>query len=72
MTVPGAGVPQGVAKTSSGCFAYQLTAAQLGLPTLPVGTYQVQLLAGPNLTPVSAAAHLDVTAPTAVSPPAGG
>jgi putative serine protease PepD len=71
VTVPGAGLPQAIATTSSGCFGYRLTAAQLGLPTLPVGTYQVQLLAGPNLTPVSAAAHLDVTAPTAVSPPVG-
>jgi putative serine protease PepD len=63
VTVPGGGLPQATAKASTGCFGYQLTADQLGLPTLPVGTYQVQLLAGPDLAPVGAAANLDVTAP---------
>ena len=48
---------------SSGCFGYQLAAAQLGLAALPAGTYQVQLLGGPELTPVDAAANLDLTAP---------
>ncbi len=63
VTLQGAGLPQATATASSGCFSFQLTADELGLPALPVGTYQVQLLAGPNLTPVSAAANLDVTAP---------
>jgi len=63
VTLQGAGLPQVTATTSSGCFSFQLTADEVGLPTLPVGTYQVQLLAGPDLIPVSAAASLDVTAP---------
>jgi putative serine protease PepD len=63
VTLQGAGLPQATATASSGCFSFQLTADELGLPALPAGTYQVQLLAGPNLTPVSAAANLDVTAP---------
>jgi putative serine protease PepD len=60
-------LPQGTATSSSGCFTYEVTAGQLGLATLPVGTYRVQLLAGPNLTPVSAPADLTVTSPTAAS-----
>ena len=71
VTVPGAGLPQAVATTSSGCFGYELTADQLGLPTLPVGTYKVQLLAGPDLTPVSAPADLNVTALGRQSPGGG-
>lgn len=63
VTLQGAGLPQATATRSSGCFAFQLTADEAGLPTLPAGTYQVQLLAGPNLTPVDAAANLDLTAP---------
>ena len=72
VTVPGAGLPQTVATTSSGCFGYQLTAGQLGLPALPAGTYQVQLLAGPDLTPVSAPVDLNVTALGRESPGGGG
>ena len=72
VTVPGAGLPQAVARTSSGCFGYELTADQLGLPSLPVGTYKVQLLAGPDLTPVSAIADLDVTALRRQSPEGAG
>jgi len=72
VTVPGAGLPQAVATTSTGCFSFDLTADRLGLPTLPVGTYQVQLLAGPNLTAVGAPAHMEITAPTAASTPPGG
>jgi len=72
VTVPGAGLPQAVARTSSGCFGYELTADQLGLPSLPVGAYKVQLLAGPDLTPASAIADLDVTALRRQSPGGGG
>jgi putative serine protease PepD len=67
VTVPSGGLPQSTATTGSGCFGYQLTASQLGVPTLPAGTYRVQLLAGPNLTPVDAAANLTVSA-SAASP----
>jgi putative serine protease PepD len=62
VTEQGAGLPQATATASSGCFGFQLTAGQVGLAALPAGTYRVQLLAGPNLTPVSAAAALDLTA----------
>ena len=34
-----------------GCLSYTLDAAALGQDTMPVGTYQLQLLAGPSLTP---------------------
>jgi putative serine protease PepD len=72
LTAPGGGLPQTTATTASGCISYQLTADQLGITTLPAGTYQVQLLAGPNLTPVSAPADLDVTAPpTGAGAPSG-
>jgi putative serine protease PepD len=63
LTLQGAGLPQATATASSGCFSFQLAAAEAGLPVLPAGTYQVQLLAGPNLTPVSDAASLELTAP---------
>jgi putative serine protease PepD len=56
------GLPQSTAATTSGCFAYQLSASDLGLATLPTGTYQVQLLGGPDLTPLSAPAGLTVGA----------
>jgi putative serine protease PepD len=56
------GLPQSTAATASGCFAYQLSAGDLGLATLPTGTYQVQLLGGPDLTPLSAPASLTVGA----------
>jgi S1-C subfamily serine protease len=65
VTSPGGGLPQATVATASGCLRYELTAGQLGITALPAGTYQVQLLAGPNLTPVSAVADLDVTAPPA-------
>jgi putative serine protease PepD len=61
VTLQGAGLPQATATTSSDCFSFHLAAGEVGLPALPVGNYQVQLLAGPNLTPVSAAANLDLT-----------
>lgn len=54
----------------SGCLGYTLDAAPLGQDTMPVGTYQLQLLAGPSLTPVGATAVVHITAPA--TPPAGG
>lgn len=65
VTVSTGGLPQATATTSSACFTYELTADQLGLAALPPGSYQLQLLAGPSLTPVSAAANLTVAAPAA-------
>ena len=55
------GMPQDTAKTSSGCFTYQLTAANLSTDSVPAGTYKVQLFAGPNLNPVSPVVELNVT-----------
>jgi putative serine protease PepD len=54
----------------SGCLAYTVEAAPLGLDTMPAGTYQLQLLAGPSLKPVGPAAVVHITAPA--TPPAGG
>jgi putative serine protease PepD len=72
VTVPGGGLPQAAATTSSACFSFSLTADQLGLATLPAGTYQVQLLAGPNLAPVSNPADVHLTgSPSAGGPSAG-
>jgi putative serine protease PepD len=65
VTLSTGGLPQAIATTSSACFSYELTAGQLGLPALPTGTYQLQLLAGPGLTPVSAPADLAVATPAA-------
>ena len=65
VTQQGAGLPQATATASSGCFGFQLTADEVGLSALPAGTYHVQLLAGPDLAPLSAAAALDLTAPGA-------
>lgn len=65
VTLQGAGLPQTTATHSSGCFGFRLTADEAGLPALPAGTYHVQLLAGPNLIPLSQAAALDLTAPDA-------
>ena len=62
-------LPQSTSDTS-GCLGYTLDAAALGLATMPVGTYQLQLLAGPDLTPVGATAVVHITAPA--TPPAGG
>jgi putative serine protease PepD len=59
-TVPTGGLPQGTATAGRACFAYELTADQLGLATLPPGTYRLQLLAGPDLAPVSAPTDLAV------------
>jgi putative serine protease PepD len=54
----------------SGCLSYTLDAASLGQDTMSVGTYQLQLLAGPSLKPVGATAVVHITAPA--TPPAGG
>jgi len=62
--------PHGTIPHSSGCLGYPLTAADVGQTTLPVGTYQVEMFAGPGLTPVGQAAALTITAPA--TPPAGG
>jgi putative serine protease PepD len=64
-------LPEGTAKTSRFCIASGLTPDQIGQATLPVGTYQAQLFAGPNLTPVGPTAKLEVTAPAAGSSPSG-
>jgi putative serine protease PepD len=55
---------------TSGCMTYTLDAAPLGQDTMPVGTYRLQLLAGPSLTPVGPAALVQITAPA--TPPAAG
>jgi putative serine protease PepD len=57
------GLPQSTASTTSGCFTFEVAAADLGLATMPDGTYQVQLLGGPNLTPLSDPASLVVGHP---------
>jgi hypothetical protein len=58
------GMPMTVTKTSSGCLSYKLTAAATGAATMPAGTYEAQLFAGPNLDPVGSTVKLNVTAPT--------
>jgi hypothetical protein len=60
VTASSGGLPQSTAATTSGCFAYELSAPDLGLATLPAGTYQVQLLGGPDLTPLSDPTDLTV------------
>jgi len=65
-------LPQSTSDTS-GCLGYTLDAAALGQATMPAGTYQLQLLAGPSLTPVGATAVVHITASaTAGSPGAAG
>jgi putative serine protease PepD len=71
VTVPGGGLPQSTTTTSGGCFSFSVSADQLGLATLPAGTYHAQLLAGPNLATVSAPAALRLTGAPAGAPPAG-
>ena len=72
--VPGqaSGLPQGRATASSGCFSYSLDAGQLGLPTVPDGTYQVQLAAGPNLAPVGTATEVVISHVPSSGPPGPG
>ena len=62
-------LPQGTSDTS-GCLSTTVDAASLGQDTMPAGTYQLQLLAGPSLTPVDPAAPVQITAPATT--PAGG
>jgi hypothetical protein len=62
-------LPSDITTASSGCTGWELTPDQIGQATLPVGTYQAQLLAGPSLTPVSPAVKLEITAPAAGSTP---
>ena len=52
--------PHGPIPDSSGCLGFTLTADQA---TLPVGTYHVQMFAGPSLMPVGQAVTLTITAP---------
>ena len=56
-------LPHGTVPDRSGCIRFTLTAADLGQTTMPVGTYQLQLFAGPSLTPVGQAAVVHITAP---------
>ena len=65
-------LPQTTAKTSSGCFHPLVPASADHAATLPVGTYHVQLFAGPNLDPVGPTASLQVTAPSAGAPSGSG
>jgi putative serine protease PepD len=65
------GMPQDIVKTGSGCLSYKLTAGFLQTATVPVGTYQVQLFAGPNLDPVGSTVKLQVTAPATDGSPGG-
>jgi putative serine protease PepD len=55
--------PHGTLPDGSGCIGLPVTAADLGQPTMPVGTWHVQMFAGPNLMPVSPEVALTITAP---------
>jgi putative serine protease PepD len=55
--------PQGTVSKTSGCLYFDVSASAFQQATMPVGTYQLQLLAGPSLTPVSHAITLTITAP---------
>jgi putative serine protease PepD len=61
-------LPEAIVTQSSGCISYELDASQLGLAVLPAGTYQLQLLGGPELTPLDNPTKLRVGATTAASP----
>lgn len=63
ITVATGGLPQLTAPSSSGCFAIQVPASQLGLETLPAGTYNIQLYGGPSLAPIGTATAVSVGAP---------
>ncbi|WP_157597431.1 trypsin-like peptidase domain-containing protein [Streptacidiphilus rugosus] len=56
------GLPESTVRTSDGCLAVAVDAATLGLTALPVGEYQAQLFAGPNLDPVGDTARFRVGA----------
>jgi len=60
-SVPTGGLPQSIATASNGCLALALSAQQLGLTTLPTGTYQIQLYGGPSLTPIGQSASVTVS-----------
>ncbi|HTU73233.1 MAG TPA: trypsin-like peptidase domain-containing protein [Trebonia sp.] len=60
-TVPTGGLPQSIATASSGCLALALSAQELGLTSLPAGTYQIQLYGGPSLTSIGQSATVTVT-----------
>jgi hypothetical protein len=45
-------LPQATATRGSDCLTFQVSAADLNLGTLPSGDYQLQLYAGPSLSPV--------------------
>jgi putative serine protease PepD len=68
VTVSSGGLPQATSTQSSGCFTYELSAAQLGLAVLPAGRYQLQLLGGPELTPLSAPASLTINSAAIATP----
>jgi putative serine protease PepD len=53
-------IPELTASSPTGCFQVEVNAAQLGLSSVPAGTYQVQHLGGPDLTPLGPAAALRV------------
>ncbi len=62
------GLPEAIVTQSSGCISYELDASQLGLAVLPTGTYQFQLLAGPELTALDPPTKLTVSAAKGASP----
>ena len=62
-------MPQGTISQSSGCLYFTVPASQFNQDTMPVGTYQIQLLAGPSLAPVGSGAVVHITAPA--TQPAG-
>jgi putative serine protease PepD len=59
----GAATPQGTIPQASGCLYFTVPASALQQATMPAGSYQLQLLAGPSLTPVGKTATLTITAP---------
>ncbi len=62
------GLPQATATQSSGCLTYELDASDLGLSVLPAGTYQLQLLGGPQLIPLGSPTSLTVGSGAAAQP----
>ncbi|MGH3152696.1 MAG: trypsin-like peptidase domain-containing protein [Streptosporangiaceae bacterium] len=62
------GLPQSTATQTSGCLSYELDASDLGLSVLPAGSYQLQLLGGPQLTALGPPASLTVGSGAAAQP----
>ncbi len=62
------GLPQATATEASGCLTYELDASDLGLAVLPTGSYQLQLLGGPQLTPLGPPTSLTVGSGAAAQP----